>query len=350
MIDWKNTIISDSANVAEAINTIDKNIFQIALVVSSNNKLIGIVTDRDIRRGLLNKITLQDPVISIVNKNPSVIIENSTEETIQKTFRKTKYRHLPVVDKNNTLIGLKVSSEISITNKNDNFVVLMAGGMGERLKPLTNNIPKPMLQVGDKPILQTIIENFIDQGFYNFYISVNYKSEIIEEFFKDGSKWGVNIKYLREDKKLGTAGALSLLPEKTDIPIIVMNGDLLTKMNFNNLIDFHFHHHASATMCVREYDFQVPYGVVNLNDKMEIQNIDEKPIHSFFVNAGIYVIDPQNLELIEKNKRLDMPFLFEKIKDLNRSVLAFPIREYWLDIGRLEDYKRANGDFIEEFS
>lgn len=350
MIDWKKTIIPESATVADAINTIDKYPFQIAIVVDGNFRLMGILTDRDIRRGLLNKIALTDPVSLIVNANPTTILEGASEEIIQQMFLKKNYRHLPVVNNEKVLVDLKISSEISFSGKSENFVVLMAGGTGERLKPLTNDLPKPMLKVGDKPILQTILENFINQGFINFFISVNYKAEIIEKYFQDGSKWGINIQYLREQEKLGTGGALSLLSEKTDKPIIVMNGDLLTKINFHSLLDFHAHHFASATMCVREYDFQVPYGVVNLNQKMEIQKIDEKPVHSFFVNAGIYTLDPENLLLLKMDTHIDMPTFLERIMLNKRSVIAFPIREYWLDIGRLEDYKRANGDFFEEFT
>jgi NDP-sugar pyrophosphorylase family protein len=231
----------------------------------------------------------------------------------------------------------------------ENWVVLMAGGLGTRLAPLTDNCPKPLLKVGNKPILETIIENFISHGFKRFYLSVNYKAEMIEEYFGDGSRWGAEIRYLREDKKMGTAGALGLIPEPLTQPFLVMNGDLLTKVNFSQLLNFHQEQNAHATMCVREYDFQVPYGVVSV-DKHRIKSIEEKPVHRFFVNAGIYVLDPEAVSLIPADMPYDMTSLFEQMTANEREVIAFPVREYWLDIGHRDDFERAAGDFARIFA
>jgi NDP-sugar pyrophosphorylase family protein len=225
----------------------------------------------------------------------------------------------------------------------------MAGGLVNRLRPLTDECPKPMLKVGNKPLLETIVENFIEYGFHRFYISVNYMADVVESYFGDGSRWGVDIEYLHEEHRLGTAGALSLLPETPTEAILVMNGDLLTKVNFKQLLDFHYGHQAQATMCVREYDFQVPYGVVKI-DGQRITSIDEKPIQRFFVNAGIYVLEPEALDLISSNIFFDMTTLFEKLIELKKEPAVFPIREYWLDIGHLADYNRANGEYRDIFS
>jgi NDP-sugar pyrophosphorylase family protein len=224
----------------------------------------------------------------------------------------------------------------------------MVGGLGTRLRPLTENIPKPMLKVGDKPILQTIVEKFAEYGYTNIIMCVNYKSHIIQDFFGDGKEFGVNIEYIFEEQRMGTAGALSLLIEKPSEPFFVMNGDLLTNVNFEHLHNYHIATNSIATMCVREYDFQVPYGVVNIKDS-KIVSIEEKPIHKFFVSAGIYMLSSEVLNYIPKNEFFDMPTLFEKLISLNKNTVSFPLREYWLDIGRMEEYKKANDEYSEVF-
>jgi NDP-sugar pyrophosphorylase family protein len=205
-----------------------------------------------------------------------------------------------------------------------------------------------MLKVGNKPILQTIVENFAKYGYKNIVMCVNYKSGIIQDYFKDGKEFGVNIEYIFEENRMGTAGALSLLKEKPTKPFFVMNGDLLTNVNFEHLHNYHLSNDSIATMCVREYDFQVPYGVVNMENN-KILSIEEKPVHKFFVSAGIYMLSPEVLEYIPKNEFFDMPTLFDLIIKDNKNAISFPIREYWLDIGRIEEYKRANDEYYEVF-
>ena len=217
------------------------------------------------------------------------------------------------------------------------------------LGPLTANQPKPLLKVGQKPILETIMENFIRHGFRKFYFSVNYLGEMIETHFGDGSRWGVRIEYLREQKRLGTAGALSLLPEKPDKPFFVMNGDILTNVDFAQLLHFHVHTGATATMCVRDYDFQVPYGVVRIEGE-RLARIEEKPVQRFFVNAGIYVLEPPALDLTPADTFFDMPQLFERIVECGQEAAVFPIREYWLDIGRGDDLQRARSEYELHFA
>ncbi|MCF6173216.1 MAG: NTP transferase domain-containing protein [Campylobacteraceae bacterium] len=226
----------------------------------------------------------------------------------------------------------------------------MVGGLGTRLRPLTETTPKPMLPVGGKPILQTIVERFASYGFVNIVMCVGYKSNIIQDYFGDGSRFGVNIEYVLENKRMGTAGALSLLSDaqKPKEPFFVMNGDLLTNMNFENMLEFHSSNNSKATMAVREYDFQVPYGVVNV-DNGKIINIEEKPVHKFFVSAGIYMLNPDAIELIPNNEFYDMPTLFEKYIELGENTMSFPLREYWLDIGRIEEYEQANSEYMRVF-
>jgi len=245
-------------------------------------------------------------------------------------------------------LGIQEIEELIKPKEKTNKVVLMVGGLGTRLRPLTENTPKPMLKVGNKPILQTIVEKFAEYGYTNIVMCVNYKSHIIQDYFEDGSKFGVSIKYILEEQRMGTAGALSLLKEKPTESFFVMNGDLLTNVNFEHLDNYHILNHSMGTMCVREYDFQVPYGVVNI-DGSRILSIEEKPTHKFFVSAGIYMLSPEVLDYIPQNQFYDMPTLFEKLISENKNVISFPLREYWLDIGRIEEYKKANEEYDEVF-
>lgn len=349
MKNWKEILLAPDTSIRDAIRIIDLGALKIALVVDSSNRLVGTISDGDIRRGILKGCELGNPVYQIMNTSPSVAGRNDTREKILDLMRQKQIHQVPIVDDHGTLIGLEVIDTILAPPQRDNWVVLMAGGLGTRLKQLTVDTPKPLLKIGDKPILETILSNFIEYGFNKFFISVNYKSEMIENYFGNGSQWGVQINYLREDTKLGTAGALSLLPEKPSLPLVVMNADVLTKMNFKHLLDFHHEHNSIATMCVRQYEFQVPFGVVRI-DSHRLKEIQEKPVHRFFVNAGIYVLDSEAVSLVPSGHYFDMPALFETLLQKGYETTAFPIREYWLDIGRTADFEKANDEYCEVFS
>jgi dTDP-glucose pyrophosphorylase len=348
MKEWKQILISKDVTIHDTLRIIDSSAMQIALVVDEEEHLLGTVTDGDIRRGILKGIHLDDLVTKIMNPHPTIAKSYERRDIMLAVMKLKRLNHIPVLDDDGRVINVETLQDLLQTDVKDNVVVLMAGGLGTRLRPLTNECPKPLLKVGGKPVLETILENFMEYGFKKFYLSVNYKADMIKEYFGDGNRWGIEINYIHEDKHLGTAGALSLLPEKTKQPLLVMNGDLLTKVNFQQLLDFHSMHQAQATMCVRDYQFQVPYGVVKL-EKDRLTGIDEKPVQRFFVNAGIYVLDPKALELIPNNEFFDMPTLFKKIFDQDGETTAFPIREYWMDIGQLNDYEQANIEFKEVF-
>lgn len=348
MKNWRNVILSPQASVRDTIEVIDASAMQIALVVDKNNILVGTVTDGDIRRAILKGIDLGGPVSSVMNSNPTVTRSSESREVVLAIMRSKSIHQIPVVDETGALVGLELLDEILQSSQRENPVVLMAGGLGSRLRPLTNECPKPLLKVGNKPILETILENFIEYGFVKFYISINYKAEMIEKYFGDGSRWGVEISYIRENERLGTAGALSQMAGRFTKPLIIMNGDLLTRVNFSQLLSFHTEHAASATMCVRDYHFQVPYGVVKI-DRHNLVDIEEKPVQRFFVSAGIYVVEPDALELIPPDTFFDMPNLFKELLERKKETVVFPIREYWLDIGRLDDFEKANGDFDNIF-
>ena len=340
--------LTSCSTIREALNVINNGAMQIAIVVDKEDKLIGTLTDGDIRRGLLKGLDLNSQIVSIIYKNATVAKIGDTKEEVLKKALAKKLHQIPIVDENNRVIGIKEIEELVSPAIKPNKVILMVGGLGTRLRPLTENTPKPMLIVGNKPILQTIVEKFSEYGFVNIVMCVNYKSHIIQDYFGDGSSFGVNIEYVLEEKRMGTAGALSLLEEIPTEPFFVMNGDLLTNVNFEHLYHYHLANNSMATMCVREYDFQVPYGVVNIQEG-KIVSIKEKPVQKFFVSAGIYMLNPEVIEHIEKNEFFDMPTLFEKLIGIGESTLSFPIREYWLDIGRMEEYERANSEYGDVF-
>ena len=344
----ENIKLRQNATIKEALGIIDSGAMQIALVVDDNDKLLGTLTDGDIRRGILRGLDLDSSIETIVFKEPAIAKISSTKEEILKIALSKKLHQIPIVDDNGIVLDLKEIEELVEPKIKTSRVILMVGGLGTRLRPLTQDTPKPMLKVGNKPILQTIVERFAEYGFVNITMCVNFNASIIRDYFSDGKEFGVNIDYVLEEKRMGTAGALSLLKERPSEPFFVMNGDLLTNVNFEHIFNYHILNKAIATMCVREYDYEVPYGVVKMNDNKIIE-IAEKPVQKFFVSAGIYMLSPEILDLIPKNEFYDMPALFEKLIKLSKNVISFPIREYWLDIGRMEEYQRANEEYKEVF-
>lgn len=341
-------LITENFTIKEALKVIDKGLKRIAIVVDEEGKFLGTLNDGDIRRALLNDNSLNSSIQTIYYKNPSFCTINDSKSTIIKTAIQNKVYQIPIINNEHKLVDVEDLATLLSSNTKKNKVILMAGGLGTRLQPLTNDIPKPLLKVGTKPILETIIENFSNYGFKDIIISINYKGDMIKNYFQDGKNFGVNIEYLEENKRLGTAGSLSLLEEKLTQPFFVMNADLLTNVNFEQLLDFHIQGNSSSTMCVREYEFQVPYGVIKTKDD-KIESISEKPIHKFFVNAGIYLLSPKVLKFIPNDTFYDMPTLFEYLIKQNFNVLSFPIHEYWLDIGRVIDYEKANDEYSTIF-
>lgn len=343
-----NITLNENSKISDALRIIDSGAMKIALVVDNTGKLLGTLTDGDIRRGLLQGLTLDDGIKPVIFKTPTTAHINETRENILQKALDKKLLQIPIVDDHQLLVGLEVLDDLIRVEGYENKVVLMVGGLGTRLSPLTDTIPKPLLRVGDKPILETIIKNFVTHGFKNIILSVNYKANMIEEYFGDGSELGASIEYIHEENQMGTAGALSLMREKLTEPFFVMNGDLLTNINFDHMYDYHRLHNADATMAVRKYDFQVPYGVVNVSGH-SVTSIEEKPIHEFFVSGGIYILDHSVLKYIPDGVFFDMPTLFEKMIDNDNEVVSFPIREYWLDIGRIEEYDKANKEYYGIF-
>jgi Nucleoside-diphosphate-sugar pyrophosphorylase involved in lipopolysaccharide biosynthesis/translation initiation factor 2B, gamma/epsilon subunits (eIF-2Bgamma/eIF-2Bepsilon) len=352
MDDWKRAVILPDTTIKKTIELIDKNALQIAIVADRENRLLGTVTDGDIRRGILSGIQLSQPVERIMNKRPISIPEIREKAVIRNILRLNKIRHLPVVDSAGHIIGVETLEDFieppETAGENANWVVILAGGLGKRLRPLTDDCPKPMLRIGERPVLETMLVQFIRQGYDKFCLSLNYQAEKIRSYFGDGSKWGVRIEYIFEEQFMGTAGSLSLFSQDTDKSIIVINGDILTRLNFRQLADFHFTRQAQATVAVAAYGYQIPYGVVKIN-KDRLAGFEEKPVFESFINAGIYVLNADVLKLIPKNTCFDMNHVLEKLLENGEKVCIFPVREYWIDIGSIEDFNKAKSEFDENF-
>ncbi|MBI5625577.1 MAG: nucleotidyltransferase family protein [Elusimicrobia bacterium] len=344
-------VLPPSATLRQAMEVFTDQQVGIVLVAAKDRKLRGIMVDFDLRRALLRGATMASPVSEAMNPAPETVVSGTPAEEIAARFRAKPRAYIPVVDRRGRLVEIATQAEyLDAPEAHSNWVVIMAGGRGRRLHPLTENTPKPMMLIGDKPLLELVLTRLVDSGFKRFIFTVNYLADRIREHFGDGSKFGAVIEYVVEPKELGTAGALSLIKRDLKSSFIVMNGDLLTKVNFRALLDFHATDGNLATLCVREYDLQVPFGVVQLQGH-KLKSISEKPIQRFFVNAGICVLEPRALKLLKKGEPRDMPDFLELLqKKHSGHIGCFPVQEYWLDIGRMEDYQRAVQDFGRHFA
>lgn len=341
--------ISPNATIREAMVTIDQGVVQLALVVDGDRRLLATVTDGDIRRGLLAGLGLDAPVSSVMRAHPTVIPVSAGRPAARRLMREKRLHHVPLVDDQGRISDLAWIDEIVGLTPNTTRVVLMAGGLGQRLRPLTEHTPKPMLPIGDRPLLELIVRNFIEQGFGRFSISVNYLADQIRTHFGDGSQLGVEIDYIDEQARMGTAGALSLMNDWPETPFIVMNGDLLTALRFDQMLRFHTDSNSMATMGAREFNMQVPYGVIQA-EGTRLTGIEEKPNQKFYVNAGIYILSPQVNQFIKDGEPLDMPELFLRAMQAGEIASVYPIRDYWMDIGRIEDLERARVEFDTVFA
>jgi len=341
---YERSLIHPKESIINAIRTINGNPYKVAIVVDENDCPLGTITDGDIRRALLKGFQMDHSVDDIMHKDFTSASIHDDVLHIDHLMRKHVIRHVPILDDNGKIVDIRLKEKTVGATETDHWVVIMAGGLGQRLLPLTETCPKPMLEINGRPILERIIIDLRKAGFKNFYIAVNYKSDVIERYFADGQAIDVNINYLREEKRLGTAGALSLIPQRPRKSVIVMNGDLLTTVDFRRLIDYHEEHSGAITVCVSEFDFKVPYGVVQV-DNQKMVKLEEKPVQKVFVNAGIYVLDPSVLGQIPTGEYFDMTRLINKRIAAGDLPSVFPIHERWLDIGCPEDFEKANDIF-----
>ena len=343
---WSRTILSQDSIMQDAIKVLNNESFRIVLVADKNNKLLGTITDGDVRRAIMKNISMESKLKTFMYKKPTTLKHPYKKENALSIMKKNSLLHLPILDNKGKIIDLEILQNLLEENKQPYSVLIMAGGFGKRLMPITKNIPKPLLLISNKPILEIIIEQLSKNHFKKIFISTFYKSEMIQNYFRDGKEWNLDITYLREKKQLGTAGSLSLIPKNhRAFPILVMNSDLLTKLDFDELMLFHKKKKNMVTVCIRKKTFNIPYGVVkHSNDR--IKEIIEKPSQEFFINAGIYVIDPQIFAKVKKNQYLDMTDLIKECIKNKLKVVPFPIHEYWSDIGLKEDFKSAEKNWL----
>lgn len=343
---WKEALVPAGSSIQHALESISNSDLRIALIVDDACRLTGVIADGDIRRGLLRGIQMDAPVEQVMNPQPLTAPAELERGLLLDLMKRHDVMHIPLV-REGRVVGLAMLQDFFKPARRDNPVCLMAGGMGRRLRPLTEEVPKPLLKIGNKPILESVLENLVQSGFHRFYISVHYKPEQIVNHFGAGDRWNVRIDYLKEDEPLGTGGALGLLPETLgELPLIVMNGDLLTRCDFARVLHFHEEQRAAATVCVRDYQFQVPFGVVQIDDS-RVTNLVEKPVQRFLINAGMYVLDPSVVRRVPRGRAMDMPALLQEAIAAGDRVACFPLHEYWLDIGRMSDFEAAQSQAVD---
>ncbi len=345
--DWLATLLPLGSTIQDAINSLESSSMQIVLAVAGGNKLVGTLTDGDIRRAFLSGHRLDSVIDDLINRNPLMVPPEVGRDLVSQLMKINKIQQLPIVDQDSRVIGLHIWDSFISPENFKNIILIMAGGKGTRLRPHTENCPKPMLEVGGKPILQHIIERAVLDGFQDFIISLHYLGHMIEGYFGDGSKYGVRIEYIKEEFPLGTAGCLSLLPKIPELPLIVTNGDVLADLHYNEFLDYHLVHDACATMAVRQHEIQNQFGIVQTKG-VEIEAFEEKPIYRSHINAGIYVLNPDALAYLKYGERCDMPELFGRIKNNSKRTVVYPLHEPWLDVGRPVDLDMARGYFTNQ--
>jgi dTDP-glucose pyrophosphorylase/CBS domain-containing protein len=338
---WRKAVLTADATMQAVIHSMNTSTLRIVLVVNEQGALEGTISDGDIRRGLLKGLNLNSPIESLIHRSALVVPPTMGREMVLQLMVANKIQQIPVVDERQIIVGLHLWDEITTTPKRSNLMVIMAGGKGTRLRPFTENCPKPLVTLAGKPMLEHIIERGKLEGFTRFVLAIHYLGQMIEDHFGDGSRLGVMIEYLREDAPLGTAGALGLLNPVPDEPFVVTNGDVVTDIRYGDLLDFHMRHAAVATMAVRVHEWQHPYGVVQTRG-LDIVGFEEKPIARTHINAGVYVLSPGVLEELSDRKQCDMPTLFERLQARSMRTVAYPMHEPWLDVGRPDDLEKAN--------
>jgi dTDP-glucose pyrophosphorylase len=337
---WRRALIPFDANLQQVVRNLDESSLQIALVVSADGGLLGTITDGDIRRGLLRGLDLNSPIDSIIYHDALVTSSHISRESAIHLMQTNDVNALPILNESHQVVGLHLLNQMMAPEQRPNIMIIMAGGQGTRLRPHTENCPKPMLPLGDRPMLEHIIERAKLDGFKHFVIAIHYLGHMIEEYFGDGSRFQVQIDYLREDSPLGTAGAISLIAPRPNVPFIVTNGDVITDINYGELLDFHIRQEATATMAVRIHEWQHPFGVIKIQG-LDIIGIEEKPISRSYINAGVYAFDSDALDVLNEDDYCDMPTLFERLKVKKNRTVVYPMHEPWLDVGRPDDLAAA---------
>lgn len=346
-MNWEKLCINPDATIRETLTVLDINGMQFVMVVDEKTKLLGVVTDGNIRRGMLAGYTLETPVVQVMHSTPCTVGVGVSAQNALHIMEANNFTHLPVLDAQGRVVSVWSFKDLLNKPTLSNSVVLMVGGLGSRLGELTRHVPKPMLPMGGQPMLEIVLRNCMEWGLRHFYMAVNYKAHMVSDYFGDGSRFGCSIEYIRETKRMGTAGALSLLPRRPGETFFVTNGDVLTHINMHRLLEIHRASQAPATMVVRKHSMRLPYGVVERDAAGMFKGIHEKPLQEFCVNAGIYALEPEALDFIPEDTFFDMPELFASLLRAGRTPYTHETQEYWIDVGQVAEYKRAQGDFSE---
>lgn len=338
---WRQAMLPTTATIGQALRNLTQSGAKIVLITNEASVLEGTISDGDIRRGLLEGLDLNSPIASVIHRNALVVLPQMGRDLAMQLMVANKVQQIPVVDEHHHVVGLYLWDTIITAPTRPNLMVIMAGGMGTRMRPHTDNCPKPLLSVAGKPMLEHIINRAKLEGFNHFVLAIHYLGHMIETYFGNGERLGVQIDYLREQSPLGTAGALALLNPIPDAPFVVTNGDVMADIRYGELLDFHAQHAASATMAVRLHEWQHPFGVVQIQG-IEIVGFEEKPITRSHINAGVYALDPGALSVLGPDAHCDMPSLFARLQAKAKRIVAYPMHEPWLDVGRPDDLLAAN--------
>lgn len=344
---WRHTLLSIESTIQDVIRNLNESALQISLVISQEGKLQGTITDGDIRRALLRGLTIDSPIDTVIHRNALVAPVDMQREVVLQLLKANKIHQLPIVDAEHHVVGLHLIDELSKPVVRNNLMVIMSGGMGVRLRPFTEQCPKPLLEVAGKPMLEHIVERAKAEGFTDFLLAIHYLGHMIEDYFGHGALWDVHIDYLREQFPLGTAGALSLLQPIPSQAFLVSNGDVLTDIRYSEMLDYHCQQNAVATMAVRLHEWTHPFGVVETKG-VQITGFEEKPVTRTYVNAGIYVLEPSVLSFLKSDEPCDMPTLFERLRQNGLHTVVYPIHEPWLDVGAPADFDRAQQHEIKK--
>lgn len=340
--DLKKFLIKENDTILMAMQKINENYKEIVFVIDESNQLIGSITDGDVRRGLLSNMKLDSQANLIMNKNFTYINKNVDRAFVLDIMKARSIRQIPIINEKKEIIGIHFLEDLIGSSIKPNIAVIMAGGKGVRLRPITENCPKPMIPVAGRPILERVILHLINYGIRKIYLSINYLGNMIEDYFGDGKSLGCSIEYLREDQPLGTGGALSLLPVLPENPIIVLNGDLISQVNIEQMLKTHQENHNMITIGASYYQVEIPFGVLNTSSN-QLVRIEEKPKENYLINAGIYIINPNMLKYIPKNKEFPITDLFEKGLQAKDKIGVYPIEGEWIDVGRHDDLNKAKG-------
>jgi len=335
-------VVARETTIRDAMECLNANAREVVLVRDGDSRIVGLITDGDIRRGLLADATLQSPVTSVMHCAFFAVSPEVDRATVLDQMKARHFKHVPVLDADRRLVGIHFLRDLIGASPKPNAAVVMAGGMGTRLRPLTDSVPKPMLEVAGRPMLERIVLHLVSHGIRRIYLAVNYKADLIEGYFGDGSRFGCDISYLREDEPRGTGGALSLLPERPACPILVLNGDQITRADLTAMLEHHARAGAVATIGAGSYEVELPYGIIAATEG-RLVSLQEKPTISVVINRGLYVLEPSLLDIIPPRGEFAITSLFERLLEASQPVSVFHFDDYWLDVGRPLDFRLANG-------